>query len=112
MKMTNAQIIMNASIELLEAGIIKGTGRMLKAICIDADGNEYEKEVEEPETIHTYQTWKKLGYQVKKGQKAKASFPIWKYVEKKSKDDEEPESKMFMKKAAWFTFEQVEPITQ
>lgn len=109
--MTNAQIIMNESINLLEAGIIKGTGRMLKAMQIDADGNEYEIEVEEPETIHTYAAWKKLGYQVKKGQKAKASFPIWKYVEKKAKnEDEEDETKMFMKRASWFTFDQVEVI--
>ena len=107
--MTNAQIIMNESVVLMEQGILKGTGRMLTAICLDADGNEYEKEVEEPETIHTFQTWKKLGYIVKKGQKAKAQFPIWKHVEKK-KDDGEIESKMFMKKASWFSFEQVEPI--
>ena len=52
--MTNAQVIMNESINLLEAGIVKGTGRVLKAMQIDADGNEFEIEVEEPETIHTY----------------------------------------------------------
>lgn len=112
--MTNAEIIMNESINLLEAGIIKGTGRMFKAIITDAEGNETEKMVEEPEVIHTYATWKQMGYQVKKGQKAKASFTIWKHVAgKKNKETgEEEESRMFMKKASFFTFEQVEPISK
>ena len=103
---------MNESINLLEAGIIKGTGRMFKATVVDADGNETEKLVEEPEAIHTYATWKQLGYQVKKGQKAKASFTIWKHVAGKKNEEtgEESESKMFMKKASFFTFEQVEKI--
>lgn len=110
--MTNAQIIMNESIRLMEEGIIKGTGRMFEAVIVDAEGNETKKMVEEPEAIHTYAIWKQLGYQVKKGQKAKASFTIWKYVEGKKKDEneEEPESKMFMKKASFFTIDQVEKI--
>lgn len=110
--MTNAQIIMNESINLLEAGIIKGTGRMLEAVIVDKNGNETKKLVEEPEAIHTYATWKQLGYQVKKGQKAKASFLIWKYVEgkKQEESEEEPDSKMFMKKAHFFTMDQVEKI--
>ena len=68
--MTNAQIIMNESINLLENGIIKGTGRMLEALIVDKDGNETKKLVEEPEAIHTYAVWKQLGFQVKKGEKA------------------------------------------
>ena len=110
--MTNVQIIMNESINLLENGIIKGTGRMMEAIITDKDGNEEKKLIEEPEAIHTYATWKSLGYQVKKGEKAKASFMIWKYVkgEKQEENDEEPESKMFMKKAHFFTIDQVEKI--
>lgn len=110
--MTNAEIIYNAQIELMENGIIKGTGRMMKAIIIDADGNETEQLVEEPEAIHTYQVWKELGYQVKKGEKAKASFTIWKHVKPKKKDekDEEPEAKMFMTKASFFTIDQTEKI--
>ena len=110
--MTNAQIIMNESIRLLEEGIIKGTGRFLEMVCIDKDGNEEKKMVEEPEPIHTYAAWKQLGYQVKKGQKAKASFTIWKFAEgkKEEESDEEPESKMFMKKSHFFTFDQVEKI--
>ena len=103
---------MNESINLLEAGIIKGTGRLVTLKYIDQEGNEYEKEVEEPEVIHTYTVWQQLGYQVKKGQKAKASFLIWKHVAGKKNEEtgEEAESKMFMKKASFFTFEQVEKI--
>ena len=110
--MTNAQIIMNQSIELMENGIIKGTGRMFEMVITDAEGNEEKKLVEEPETIHTYQVWKELGYQVKKGEKAKASFTIWKYVKgkKKEESDEEPEAKMFMTKASFFTIDQTEKI--
>ena len=112
--MTNAQIIFNESIRLVEDGIIKGTGRMLEAIITDKDGNEEKKLIEEPEAIHTYATWKQLGFQVKKGEKAKASFTIWKYVEgkKEEESDEEPESKMFMKKAHFFTMDQVEKISK
>lgn len=110
--MTNAQIILNAQIELLEAGIIKGTGRMMEAILTDKDGNEERKLIEEPEAIHTYAIWQQLGYQVKKGEKAKTSVMIWKYVEGKKNEEknEEDESKMFMKKAHFFTIDQVEKI--
>lgn len=111
--MTNAQIIMNESIRLLEEGIIKGTGKMLEAVIIDKDGNETKKLVEEPEVIHTYATWKQLGFQVKKGEKAKASFTIWKCVAGKKNEEEsedQPENKMFMKKAHFFTIDQVEKI--
>ncbi len=112
--MTNAQIIFNESIRLVEEGIIKGTGRMFEAIITDKDGNEEKKLVEEPEAIHTYAAWQQLGFQVKKGEKAKASFTIWKYAEgKKSEEsDEEPEGKMFMKKAHFFTMDQVEKISK
>jgi hypothetical protein len=111
-KMTNAEIIMNEQIKLMEDGIIKGTGRMMEAVITDADGNETKQMIEEPEAIHTYATWKELGYQVKKGQKAKATFTIWKYVKGKKKDEneEEPEAKMFMTTAHFFTFDQVEKI--
>ena len=113
--MTNAQIIMNESINLLDNGIIKGTGRMLEALIVDKDGNETKKMVEEPEAIHTYAVWKQLGFQVKKGEKAKASFVIWKCVSSKKNEeeaDEQPENKMFMKKAHFFTIDQVEKITK
>ena len=107
--MTNAQIITNARFALMEQGIIGTTGRTIK--FLDGEGNE--KELPEPEQIHTYQTWKELGYQVKKGSKAVARFTIWKHVEgKKNQDtDEETPSRMFMKNASWFSASQVEAIT-
>lgn len=49
--MTNEQIIFNNSIELMDAGIIKGTGRFI----IVEDENGQKKEMPEPEPIHTYQ---------------------------------------------------------
>ena len=107
--MTNAQIIFNNSVKLMEEGILKGSGIM--ATVTDAEGNT--KQIELPETIHTFAAWKSLGYIVKKGQKAKAAFTIWKYTESKSKNDEEEEEasgKMFMKTAHFFTKDQVEKI--
>lgn len=108
--MTNAMIIMNESIGLMEEGIIGTTGKTIKVKMIE-NGEEIEKEFDEPEPIHTYQTWKKLGFQVQKGQKAIAQFVIWKHVTKKAKEEgEEDETKMFMKKASWFKLSQVAPI--
>lgn len=106
-KMTNAQIILNNSITLMEQGILKGSG--IFGTIEDKDGNKTQ--IELPETIHTYAAWKSIGYQVKKGQKAKAAFTIWKYAEsKKQNDEEEAEGKMFMKTAHFFTKDQVEKI--
>ena len=104
--MTNAQIILANSIKLMEEGILKGSG--IRATVTDKDGNT--KEIELPETIHTFAAWKSLGYVVKKGQKATAAFTIWKYTESKANDEEEAEGKMFMKTAHFFTKDQVEKI--
>ena len=64
--------------------------------------------------IHTYQHWQSLGYQVKKGEKAIAKFPIWKYTKGKKKDMTEDEARAagycFMKNSAWFSDKQVEKI--
>ena len=80
--MTNAQIIQIESFKLMEAGILEGSGVYGQTL----DG----KIVELPEEIHTYQSWKALGYQVQRGQKAIAQFPIWKYIggQKNQKVDE------------------------
>ena len=108
--MTNAMIVLVESVKLMEDGVIGGSG--IKGMVPDADGNE--KEIELPEAIHTFQTWKKLGYQVKKGEKAVAKFPIWKHTAAKHNDEgeEEKPSRMFMKTAAWFTISQCEVIAQ
>lgn len=105
-KMTNAQIILNNSISLMEQGILKGSG--IFGTIEDENGNKTE--IELPEVIHTYAAWKSIGYQVKKGQKAKAAFTIWKYTESKKNDEEEAEGKMFMKLSHFFTKDQVEKI--
>lgn len=107
--MTNSQIIFNNSLALMEEGILKGSGIM--ATVTDDDGNT--KQIELPEIIHTYAAWKSIGYQVKKGQKAKAAFTIWKYAQsKKANDEEEGEEKgrLFMKLAHFFTADQVEKL--
>ena len=64
--MTNAQIILNESIQLMENGIIGNTGRK---IIVEDEGGE-KKEMLEPESIHTYAGWKAVGRQVKKAKKA------------------------------------------
>lgn len=86
--MTNVQIIEAAKAELIAEGKMKP-----------------EQE------IHTYNHWKKLGYQVFRGEKAVISLNIWKGVSSKKDDDEEDEEKkpkrMMMKRAYFFTTEQV-----
>lgn len=107
--MTNAQIIGNASIELMNAGKIGTTGRTL--IFIDATGTEIT--MPEPEAIHTYSTWKEMGYQVQKGQKAVAKITIWKHAVRTIKTDDGSEAQqehMFPKLSAFFAAHQVEPI--
>ena len=115
--MTNAMIILLESVKLMEEGVLKPTGE--KIVVEMADG---KKELDVPEPIHTYQAWKSLGYQVKKGIKAVAQFPVWKYITSKMKeaevrddvDVEQNESKGYcrMKLASFFTKEQVEKIEE
>lgn len=87
--MTNTEIIMGNMVMLIAEGII----------AKDA-------------TIHTYAHWQSLGYQVKKGEKAVAKFPIWKYTKGKTKEMDEEEAQRrgycFMKNSAWFSDKQVE----
>lgn len=106
--MTNAQIIGNASFELMKAGLIGTTGRTLT--FTDASGAEIT--MPEPEEIHTYSAWAELGYQVQRGQKAVAKLTIWKHTTRKIKtDDGEIEKEnMFQKTSAFFARHQVEPI--
>ena len=109
MAITNVQIIFNESLKLVQQGIIKSTG---KTIVLEMqDGSK--KELPEPEPIHTYNGWKELGYQVKRGQKAKASFPIWKYSGQKDEEGNRIKDGgyCFQKKAFWFTFDQVEKVS-
>lgn len=111
--MTNAQIIFNRAQELAKEGLIKYTGREYEAEL--DDGTKIT--IKETESIHTYATWKSLGFQVKKGEKAVAKIQIWKYtsktVEIEDKDGNtktEEHSKTFLKIAAFFSASQVEAI--
>lgn len=75
-----------------------------------------DNKISEEEEIHTYAHWKSLGYQVKKGQKAVAQFPIWKYTNKKkaeevSEEEAQARGYCFMKMSSFFSTKQVEPIT-
>ncbi len=95
--MTNAEIIYKARVRLAADGKI-GLN----------DG--------EPEEIHTYDHWKKLGYQVLRGEKAVCRLNIWKPVPKKQKpdqdDDEQKEVTPYMipKTAFFFSRAQVDSI--
>lgn len=90
---------------------------MNKALLF-ADGILKANEDGEIQEIHTYQAWKKLGYQVRKGEKAVAKFAVWKYmVGKKEEDADDSDStetkkrgRMYMKMSAFFTDEQVDRI--
>ena len=123
--MTNAQIILGEQIRLQEEGILKYTGRMIEAV--DMEGNEIE--IPEIQPIHTYQAWKKLGYQVKKGEKCVAKFAVWKWLAKRQKTDDKKEEvdladevegetlakfkgRCYLKVSAFFTDEQVEKIKE
>ena len=101
--MTNTMIILMESVKLMENGILASTGTVQTI-----DG----KQVEIPESIHTYKAWKSLGYVVKHGEHAIAKFPIWKYTTKRVKDtdtDEEKQTgKCYMFNASFFKASQVE----
>ena len=113
--MTNAQIIFNASVQLMNDGVIKGTGRIFE--FTDDAGNV--SRLEEPEALHTYATWQELGRQVKRGEKCRAKIQIWKYCAGKKTDDGKENAdadgdggRCIMKKAFFFTFDQTEPKTE
>lgn len=110
--MTNAMIIFWQSVELMEAGVIGSTGRILTMELPDGS----TKEIQEPEPIHTFACWKGMGFSVKKGEHAVAKFPIWKGSEKVVKDadgndTDEKDLKMFRKEAFFFKSSQVEPTS-
>ncbi|MBR4891450.1 MAG: hypothetical protein IKU15_09245 [Clostridia bacterium] len=108
--MNNQTIITTESFKLMKEGTLKGSG--VFQTIEDMDG--VVMEVELPMEIHTFNGWKKRGYRVKKGEKSKIKFPIWKHAIIKSESEdgktEIETEKMFMKLAAFFTIEQVEKI--
>lgn len=113
--MTNASIILNESIRLMNEGVLTGTGRFVEVE--NEDGQTEQLEL--PEEIHTFNAWKQRGYIVRKGEHSIASFPIWKYIGGKRKESDEPqegdeaESSGYcrMKLSHFFTAAQVQPLT-
>ncbi len=104
--MRNEQIIFNARMDLMGKGVIGTTGRNLEIQKKDG----VKETVPEPEEIHTYAGWRELGFQVMRGQKAVASFKIWKHVIQKKKDNEEEGERMFLTEAYFFSEGQVEKM--
>ena len=113
--MKNEQIIFNTALKLMNENKIGTTGRTITFV------NEKNEKitVPEPEPIHTFATWKAIGFSVKKGQHAIAKINIWKYCQRTGSmevttDDgntetvETDNSKMIMKEAFFFSLSQVE----
>lgn len=67
------------------------------------------------EDCHTYQHWKALGRQVKRGEKAAFQAPMWKPNTRKPEGGEQAEqtitSGFFSKTSAFFKYSQTEPIS-
>lgn len=110
--MTNNQIIYSESLKLAEEGILNFTGRVFQLTNDAGEVHEWK----EVEPIHTFAAWKSAGYVVKKGEKAIASFPIWKHTKArtvKDKDGNEIEkpARMFLKMSYFFRACQVERMT-
>ena len=73
-----------------------------------------DQKIKPGEEIHTYKLWRKLGYQVFRGEKAVACLTIWQNyqeAEDEGKEDEEKkkryDGKMRMRKAYFFSSSQV-----
>ena len=67
--------------------------------------------------LHTYSQWKKLGYQVKKGEKSKNRISVWKRSVKKVENEEGEKEEVdngryFLKESAFFTQDQVEAVSK
>lgn len=116
--MTNAEIIFQNRVFLMEQGVIRG----IPGTTIKVKDEQGEREVLMPEEIHTFQAWKKLGYQVQKGEHAIAKFQVWKFKASKAgaddrevgenEDLEKQKGKCFMKLAFFFTADQVKEVTK
>lgn len=101
--MTNEQIVMNTRVMLMRNGQIGTTGRKIE--YVDKDG--VVSEINEPAEIHTYVGWKRLGYQVPEGTKAKVFIPIWVY-----NTDEEGNTIMMNVNRPFFLPSQVQKIEE
>ena len=108
MSITNAEIIFNVQMQLVAQGKIGTTGRVLTVQTQDG-----EKQLPEPEAIHTFKGWEERGFKVRKGEHAVAKFGIWKYSGKHEEGDEgqqvEGRGYCFLKQSHFFAAHQVEP---
>ncbi|MBR4589650.1 MAG: hypothetical protein IKO36_03210 [Bacteroidaceae bacterium] len=113
MAMTNEMIIMMESVRLMKEGVIKGTGKFA-----EAEINGKIEKFEIPEEIHTYERWRKMGYQVQKGQTSFIKFKVWFYtgrngrsqeVEEGAENSRQQRGKCYMRMTAFFTADQVKP---
>lgn len=100
--MTNFQIIANTAIA---AGLY--TKEQVEAIFQSGCGLP----------LHTYNEWKRAGYQVKKGEHAALSCDIWmpkkkKADEKQTDNEEENRGDFYKKHAHFFLSSQVERIAK
>lgn len=97
--MTNFQIITTTAIQ-------QGIFTEEQAVAILESGNELP--------LHTYAEWKRIGRQVKKGEKAVMQAQIWKMskAKKAEEDQEEEKSNFFLTKAFFFLESQTETIKQ
>ena len=100
--MTNLQIIASAAIE-------SGLYTLEQVEACFASGHALP--------LHTFSEWKRLGFQVKKGEKARLKVDIWKKSNKtqtaETKDGDEIEidtSRFYKKLSHFFTLDQVERI--
>lgn len=62
--------------------------------------------------INSFQKWKELGYKVKRGEKATLKVEMWYPSKYKNNDNEEENTRFYMKKTALFTIDQVEKIEE
>lgn len=61
--------------------------------------------------MHTYEHWKSLGFQVRKGEHADLKLTIWKQGKaKEAEDGTMKPGRMFMKTAAFFGVSQVDKV--
>lgn len=101
--MKNEEAIMQMRVKLMRNRQIGTTGR--KMMWHDVDGNEIE--IDEPAEIHTYAGWKKLGYQVPTGTRARIFIPIWNSITLG-----DGSTSMMQSNRAFFTPEQVQRIEE
>ena len=57
--------------------------------------------------LHTYQEWRRMGYQVKAGEKAALVVSLWRYTKSAGNEVEAAEEHAYMAKAHLFTAGQV-----